>query len=200
MTFTHCGTEAGTLSSSGSWSKRSSETTAKPTCSCCVSTATEIRIEGKCSIASKKRLATLVSPPRVFLAIQAFQEIEVWALAGIDWRLKPTWTWKQIQNERDPKEHYLRCRSPAIAGLLDSVAQGRRILGDEAGKQLRPCAPELSRASRARRSDQALAERFGCLMRRLARDFRPNSCSFAHSGSGCGLPSSGTIITLLFPP
>jgi hypothetical protein len=80
----------------------------------------------------EEKAHALVKPPRLFLAVHAFQEIEVWALAGINWRLKPTWTWKQIQSERDPKEHYFE----PIArhrGLLDSVGQGRKILGEEAG-------------------------------------------------------------------
>ena len=80
----------------------------------------------------EERARSLVSPPRLFLAVHAFQEIEVWALAGIDWRLKSDWTWKLIQNERDPKERYFE----PIArrrGLLDSVGQGRKILGEEAG-------------------------------------------------------------------
>ena len=95
----------------------------------------------------EEKARALVSPPRLFLAIHAFQEIEVWALAGIDWRLRPTWTWKQIQSERDPKEHFFM----PIArqrGLLDSVAQGRKILGDEAGKnyaRVRQNCPELSK-------------------------------------------------------
>ena len=88
---------------------------------------------------------TLVSPPRLFLAIHAFQEIEVWALAGIDWRHKRDWSWKQIRSERDPKEHYFE----PIArhrGLLDSVAQGRKILGEEAASnypRVRQNCPEL---------------------------------------------------------
>jgi hypothetical protein len=80
-----------------------------------------------------------------FLAIHAYQEIEVWALAGIDWRHKRDWSWKRIRSERDPKEHYFE----PIArhrGLLDSVAQGRKILGEEAASnysRVRQNCPEL---------------------------------------------------------
>jgi hypothetical protein len=93
----------------------------------------------------EEKARTLVSPPRLFLAIHAFQEIEVWALAGIDWRHKRDWSWKQIRSERDPKEHYFE----PIArhrGLLDSVAQGRKILGEEAASnysRVRQNCPEL---------------------------------------------------------
>jgi hypothetical protein len=93
----------------------------------------------------EERARAFVKPPRLFFAIHAFQEIEVWALAGIKWRLKPTWTWNEIQSERDPKEHYFE----PIArhrGLLDSVAQGRKILGEEAGNnysRVRQNCPEI---------------------------------------------------------
>jgi hypothetical protein len=93
----------------------------------------------------EERARALVKPPRLFLAVHAFQEIEVWALAGIDWRLKPTWTWKQIQNERDPKERFFEPIARA-RGLLDSVGRGRKILGEEAGSnysRVRQNCPEL---------------------------------------------------------
>lgn len=67
---------------------------------------------------------------RLFLAEHAWQEIEVW-LAGIDWRLKPKWTWEAIRSERDSKEHYFE---PIVKarGFLDSPGRGRAILGAEA--------------------------------------------------------------------
>src|SRR5205814_2315292 len=43
-------------------------------------------------------------PRRFFVAVHAWQEVEVWALAGIDWRLKPKWTWEAIRSERDSQE------------------------------------------------------------------------------------------------
>jgi hypothetical protein len=45
-------------------------------------------------------------PRRFFAAEHAWQEIEVWALAGVQWKLKRPWTWEAIRSERDSKEHY----------------------------------------------------------------------------------------------
>ena len=39
-----------------------------------------------------------------FFAENAWQETEVWILAGHD--LPKEWDWKEIRNDRDPKEHY----------------------------------------------------------------------------------------------
>ena len=39
-----------------------------------------------------------------FFAENAWQETEVWVLAGHD--LPKEWNWREIRNERDPKEHY----------------------------------------------------------------------------------------------
>jgi hypothetical protein len=70
---------------------------------------------------------------RLFIAEQAWQEVEVWAMAGIDWKLKPKWNWETIRSERDPKEHYFE---PIVKarGLLESAGRGRAILGAEAAR------------------------------------------------------------------
>jgi hypothetical protein len=70
---------------------------------------------------------------RLFLAEHAWQEVEVWALAGIDWRLKPKWTWDAIRRERDSKEHYFE---PVVKdrGLTDAPGAGRATLGTEAAR------------------------------------------------------------------
>jgi hypothetical protein len=75
----------------------------------------------------------LLRPPRLLLAEHAWQEIEVWALAGIEWKLKPTWFWNTIRNERDPKEHFFE---PIVQarGLLSSPGRGRATLGEEAAQ------------------------------------------------------------------
>ena len=46
----------------------------------------------------------LVGRERILLAENAWQEIEVWVLAGHD--LPKRWNWKEIRNEIDPKETY----------------------------------------------------------------------------------------------
>jgi hypothetical protein len=45
-------------------------------------------------------------PRRLFAPEHAWQEIEVWALAGVRWRLKRDWTWEAVRSERDSKERY----------------------------------------------------------------------------------------------
>jgi hypothetical protein len=84
-------------------------------------------------------------PRRCFVAVQAWQEIEVWALARINWRLKRKWTWQAIRGERDSKEHYFE---PVARdrGLLDQPGQGRKVLGQEAARnyaKVRQNCPEV---------------------------------------------------------
>jgi hypothetical protein len=70
---------------------------------------------------------------RLFVAEHAWQEIEVWALAGTNWKLKPTWLWDAIRAERDSKERFFE---PFVRdrGLLDSPGSGRQRIGEEAGR------------------------------------------------------------------
>jgi hypothetical protein len=82
---------------------------------------------------------------RLFLAEHAWQEVEVWGLAGIDWRLKPRWSWEGIRSERDSKEHYFEPIAKA-RGLFDLPGQGREILGPEAARnyaKVRQNCPEV---------------------------------------------------------
>ena len=84
-------------------------------------------------------------PRRFFAAEHAWQEVEVWALAGVDWRLKPEWTWETIRSERDSKEHYFE---PIVKdrGLLDEPGGGRKMLGAEAARnyaKVRQNCPEV---------------------------------------------------------
>jgi hypothetical protein len=81
----------------------------------------------------EEKASKVLSPSRLFLAEHAWQEVEVWALAGIDWRLKPKWTWEAIRNERDSKEHYFE---PIVKdrGLSDTPGRGRSVLGPEAAR------------------------------------------------------------------
>lgn len=46
----------------------------------------------------------ILPPQKQFFAENAWQETEVWILAGHD--LPKEWNWQEIRNERDPKEHY----------------------------------------------------------------------------------------------
>ncbi|ACY16590.1 hypothetical protein [Haliangium ochraceum] len=69
---------------------------------------------------------------RVFLGENAWQEVEVWLLAGLK-DLPKAWQWSEVRAERDPKERfyddYARKR-----GLQDSPYEGRAALANEAAK------------------------------------------------------------------
>ena len=67
--------------------------------------------------------------PRMLLAEHAWQEIEVWALAGQD--LPSDWRWQDIRAERDPKEHYFQPFAES-RNLTDRPGKGRMTLGKEA--------------------------------------------------------------------
>lgn len=71
----------------------------------------------------------------VFLAENAWQEIEVWVLAGHT-RLPKEWVWAAIRQERDPKEKYY-VPFAASRSVLDQPAEGRKTLAEEAARQYR---------------------------------------------------------------
>jgi len=93
----------------------------------------------------ERKAQEILNRPRLFLAAHAWQEVEVWALAGLDWKLRSNWTWKEIRAERDSKEHYFMPIAQA-RGLEDSPGQGRKILGKEAARnygKIRQNCPEV---------------------------------------------------------
>ena len=73
--------------------------------------------------------ATLLPSDKVLLGENAWQEIEVWALAGID--LPKEWTWTDVRAEISVKEVYFDdlARQRQLAGRPDG---GRIELGREA--------------------------------------------------------------------
>jgi hypothetical protein len=81
---------------------------------------------------------------RRFFAEHAWQEVEVWALAGCG-DLPNEWRWQVIRSERDPKEAYF---DPYVAwrGLQNEPGGGRRTPGREAGnhyQRVRQRCPEI---------------------------------------------------------
>ncbi len=79
---------------------------------------------------------------RIFLGENAWQEIEVWALAGLD--LPKGWDWRTIRAERNPKELYFK---PVVVEkcLMHEPGEGRKTLGEEAAKRygrIRQLCPE----------------------------------------------------------
>lgn len=71
---------------------------------------------------------------RYFLAENAWQEIEVWLLAGHD--LPDDWKWSDIRDEPHPKERYYIPFAES-RGVLDFPGEGRGKLAIEAAKRYR---------------------------------------------------------------
>ena len=70
---------------------------------------------------------------RIFLAENAWEEIETWVLAGID--LPNDWRWTDVRGEVDVKERYFE---PLVAqlGLSGSPGGGRKALGEAASQRI----------------------------------------------------------------
>jgi hypothetical protein len=73
--------------------------------------------------------APLVGPNRRFFGIEAWQEVEVWVLAGHD--LLEGWSWQEIRKEEDAKERYYIPFAES-RGAGDQPAEGRHQLATEA--------------------------------------------------------------------
>ena len=78
------------------------------------------------------KAASVIGDGRVFLAENAWQEIEVWALAGIA-TLPKGWVWNDVRSEANPKERYFTPYATS-RGLHDEPGQGRTTLGREAAQ------------------------------------------------------------------
>ena len=66
---------------------------------------------------------------RVLFGENAWQEVEVWAIAGQD--LPNDWNWKEIRAEVHPKEVYFEPLAMS-RGLTHEPGEGRKTLGREA--------------------------------------------------------------------
>ena len=70
---------------------------------------------------------------RVFLAENAWEEIETWVLAGL--RLPAGWNWNDVRAEVQVKETYFEPFADEL-GVSDSPGGGRRALGEEASRRI----------------------------------------------------------------
>lgn len=86
-----------------------------------------------------------------FLAENAWQELEVWVLAGLK-DLPANWSWQEIRAERDPKERYYKPYAEA-RGVLNEPYEGRGTLAKEAARnyqRIRQLCPEDIQSLEAR--------------------------------------------------
>jgi len=94
--------------------------------------------------ALEKKVNDTIGPKR-FIALAAFEELEVWVLAGLPDLNLP---WKEVQEHCHPKEAYFE--PAAIARkVVNSPGKGRKALATEAAraysKRLRSLCPEIQR-------------------------------------------------------
>ncbi len=68
---------------------------------------------------------------RTLMGENAWQEIEVWALAGQE--LPKEWKWQEIRDEMHPKETYFEPLA-SQRGLTDEPGEGRTTMGREAAQ------------------------------------------------------------------
>ncbi len=68
------------------------------------------------------------------LAVDAWEEIETWALAG-QTDLPKEWRWRDIRAAVDVKERYFE-PLVRLRGLIDSPGEGRESLGEAASRRL----------------------------------------------------------------
>lgn len=97
-------------------------------------------------------LNAVLDAAKFMVAENAWQELEVWVLAGHD--LPPAWGWGDVRRERDPKERYFD-KLVAARGLQDDAGGGRKTLGIEAARKYRRV------HSRCREDVQVLEKRIG---------------------------------------
>jgi hypothetical protein len=79
----------------------------------------------------EKKAETKLAEEKTLIGEHAWQEIEVWALAGQD--LPDDWNWKEIREQIHPKEVYFEPLARR-RGLLGEPGEGRTTMGREAAK------------------------------------------------------------------
>lgn len=90
----------------------------------------------------EQQAANILTGGRLLLAENAWQEIEVWVLAGHN--LPSGWNWQVIRDEVNPKETYFLPFAEQ-RNLLDAPGEGRKTLAEEAARRydrIRQLCPE----------------------------------------------------------
>lgn len=97
-----------------------------------------------------KQALTKTREKKLFVTVQAEQEVEVWLLAGQN--LPKEWSWSDVRSERDPKEKYFEPFAEQrgykkIDRAKDKVDRARAELGKEAATRydrVRQLCPEVA--------------------------------------------------------
>lgn len=88
------------------------------------------------------------SSNKIFIAEHAWEELEVWVLAGL--QLPKGWVWKEVRSEVSVKEKYFDAIAKQF-GVADGPGGGRKYLGELAKKKfpamLAKCPEDLGRLS-----------------------------------------------------
>ncbi len=80
-----------------------------------------------------RNIETEFNEDQVFLAENAWEEIETWALAGLD--IPGGWAWADIRAEIHVKERYFEPLA-RMRGVSDGPGKGRKALGEEAARSI----------------------------------------------------------------
>lgn len=79
------------------------------------------------------RLESAFSASTRFLAVNAWEELETWVLAGLD--LPSAWSWSAVRNEISVKERYFEPLARQ-KGVADGPGGGRKALAEQASHKI----------------------------------------------------------------
>ena len=79
------------------------------------------------------RIESALGDGRTFLAENAWEELETWALAGLT--LPSDWNWADVRAEIHVKERYFEPLA-VHRGVADGPGGGRKVLGKEAARRI----------------------------------------------------------------
>ncbi len=82
---------------------------------------------------SLDRIEQELGNARIFLAENAWEELETWVLAGLT--LPSEWRWADVRAEVDVKERYFEPMA-VQRGLASATGGGRRALAEEASRRI----------------------------------------------------------------
>jgi hypothetical protein len=77
--------------------------------------------------------AKVLKTGHILLAENAWQEIEVWVLAGHN-DLPSEWEWQQVRQEHNPKEVYFEPYAQQ-RGVEHELSGGRKVLAEQAARR-----------------------------------------------------------------